>query len=50
MGWIGDRSILLMADLIVIHDAVTGSMRLGSLFLTLPTRALTGQQIISSAG
>jgi hypothetical protein len=28
----------------------TGSMRLGSLFLTLPTRALTGQQIISSEG
>ena len=25
-----------------------GSVRLGSLFLTLPTRALTGQQIISS--
>jgi hypothetical protein len=28
----------------------TGSMRLRSLFLTLPTRALTGQQIISSEG
>jgi len=27
-----------------------GSMRLGSLFLTLPTRALTGQQIMSSGG
>jgi transposase len=27
-----------------------GSMRLGSLFLTLPTRALTGQQIVSSEG
>jgi hypothetical protein len=27
-----------------------GSTRLGSLFLTLPTRALTGQQIISSEG
>src|ERR1700726_316664 len=27
-----------------------GSMRLGSLFLTLPTRALTGQQIMSSDG
>jgi hypothetical protein len=27
-----------------------GSVRLGSLFLTLPTRALTGQQIISSEG
>ena len=28
----------------------TGSIKLGSLFLTLPTRVLTGQQIISSAG
>jgi hypothetical protein len=28
----------------------TGSMRLGSLFVTLPTRPLTGQQIISSEG
>jgi hypothetical protein len=27
-----------------------GSMSDGSLFLTLPTRALTGQQIISSEG
>jgi hypothetical protein len=27
-----------------------GSVRLGSLFLTLPTRALTRQQIISSRG
>ena len=27
-----------------------GSMRLGSLFLTLPTRMITGQQIISSEG
>jgi hypothetical protein len=27
-----------------------GSMRLGSLFLTLPTRMLAGQQIISSEG
>src|SRR5262252_2074791 len=33
------------------HAARTiGSMRLGSLFLTLPTRALTGQQIICSEG
>jgi hypothetical protein len=30
--------------------AATGSIRLESLFLTLPTRALTGQQIMSSAG
>jgi hypothetical protein len=46
------RSILLMADLIARcdHDGVTGSIRLGSLFLTLPTRALIGQQIISSDG
>jgi hypothetical protein len=28
----------------------TGSIRLGSLFFTLPTRAFTGQQAISSAG
>jgi hypothetical protein len=27
-----------------------GSIRLGSLFLTLPTRVLTGQHVISSAG
>jgi hypothetical protein len=27
----------------------TGSIRLRSLFLTLPTRVLTGQQVISSA-
>jgi hypothetical protein len=30
--------------------AANGSIRLGSLFLTLPTRALTGQQIMSSEG
>jgi hypothetical protein len=30
--------------------AAIGSIKLGSLFLTLPTRALTGQQIISSEG
>src|SRR5438128_2236033 len=28
----------------------TGSIKLGSLFLTLPTRALTGQQVISPDG
>jgi hypothetical protein len=32
------------------HAAATGSMRVGSLFLTLPARALTGQQIMSSEG
>jgi hypothetical protein len=32
------------------HAAATGSIRLGSLFLTLPTRALTGHAIISSDG
>src|SRR5208337_3465311 len=31
-------------------QAATGSIRLGSLFLTLPTRALTGQQIIPLDG
>jgi hypothetical protein len=30
--------------------AVTGSTKLRSLFLTLPTRTLTGQQVISSDG
>jgi hypothetical protein len=29
---------------------VIGSIKVGSLFLTLPTRALTGQHVISSAG
>jgi hypothetical protein len=29
---------------------VIGSMSVGSLFLTLPTRALTGQQIMPSEG
>jgi hypothetical protein len=32
------------------HWAAIGSIRLGSLFLTLPTRALTGQHIIASDG
>jgi hypothetical protein len=32
------------------YAAVTGSIRLGSLFLTLPTRALTGQQELDIAG
>ena len=32
------------------HYAVTGSIKLGSLFLTLPTRWLTGHQIISAEG
>ena len=31
-----------------VHSAATGSIRLGSLFFTLPTRALTGQHVISS--
>jgi phage terminase large subunit-like protein len=33
-----------------VYATATGSMRLESLFLTLPTRALTGQQIMSSSG
>ena len=37
------------ADLSTPYAAI-GSIRLGSLFLMFPTRALTGQQIISSAG
>jgi hypothetical protein len=34
------------------HHALsaTGSIKLGSLFFTLPTRVLTGQQVISSEG
>jgi hypothetical protein len=30
--------------------AARGSIKLGSLFLTLPTRALTGQHVIRSDG
>jgi hypothetical protein len=30
--------------------ATAGTMRLGSLFLTLPARTFTGRQVISSAG
>jgi hypothetical protein len=30
-----------------VHCAAIGSIRLGSLFLTLPTRVLTGQQFVS---
>jgi hypothetical protein len=33
-----------------VYATATGSMRLESLFLTLPTRALTGQQIMASEG
>ena len=33
-----------------LHQTEIGSIRLGSLFLTLPTRVLTGQQVISSDG
>jgi hypothetical protein len=32
------------------YAAAIGSIRLGSLFLTLPTRVLTGQEIMSSEG
>jgi hypothetical protein len=34
----------------VISPTVSGSIRLGSLFFTLPTRRLTGQQIIAGDG
>jgi hypothetical protein len=37
---------LLTAD----NYVVSGSIRLGSLFLTLPTRVLTGQQVIPPEG
>ena len=33
-----------------IHGKLIGSISDGSLFLTLPTRVLTGQQVISSGG
>ena len=49
----GNRSRLGRLWLIPERNYATpaiGSTRLGSLFLTLPTRALTGQQIISSEG
>jgi hypothetical protein len=32
------------------YGKTTGSTKLGSLFFTLPTRELTGQQVISSEG
>jgi hypothetical protein len=32
------------------YSAVIGSIKLGSLFLTFPTRALTGQHVIASDG
>jgi len=32
------------------HCAAIGSIRLGSLFLTLPTRVLTGQHVIPADG
>jgi hypothetical protein len=34
----------------VSYPAAIGSIRLGSLFLTLPTRGLTGQQVMPSDG
>jgi hypothetical protein len=33
-----------------VYAGTTGSIRLESLFLTLPTRGLTGQQIMASEG
>jgi hypothetical protein len=33
-----------------VHSAAIASITLGSLFLTLPTRGLTGQQVIFSDG
>jgi len=33
-----------------VRYAEISSIRVGSLFLTLPTRALTGQHVICSAG
>ena len=42
--------VLLRGDRHAHPATATGSIRLASLFLTLPTRALTGQHIISSDG
>jgi hypothetical protein len=35
---------------IKVHPAEIGSIRLESLFFTLPTRVLTGQHVIASDG
>jgi hypothetical protein len=42
----------LVVDCLPVHYLLrtTGSIRLASLFFTFPTRVLTGQQAISSAG
>jgi hypothetical protein len=48
-GWGHAHSVF--CDLVCDYPAaVTGSTRDGSLFLTLPTRPLTGQQIMPSEG
>src|SRR3984893_3546382 len=47
---VGPRVLRYLDDRDVDYPtAAIGSIKLGSLFLTLPTRGLTGQQIISSA-
>ena len=42
---------LLVVDCLALHYSLrtTGSIKVGSLFFTFPTRVLTGQQVISSA-
>jgi hypothetical protein len=46
LQWSAPRPRLILAS----GPNHTGSIRLGSLFLTLPTRLLTGQTIIPAAG
>jgi hypothetical protein len=49
-GFILPSNYLLAPNCRDYPASATGSIRLGSLFLTFPTRVLTGQQAISSAG
>src|SRR6266446_4174469 len=44
----GVHAVAVILDLMTFHYATLGSIRLGSLFLTFPTRGLTGQQVSSS--
>jgi hypothetical protein len=59
LPFIGDQVVCLSHDQAAplpsagdqrLAAPVIGSIRLGSLFRTLPTRALTGQHVISSVG
>jgi hypothetical protein len=48
-GW-GHRSSVFSCPEVIYPTAAIGSIRPGSLFFTLPTRVLTGQQIMPSDG